>query len=124
MKKEYLLAVVGIIIVVAVLFITRVPTSSVGLGGVSIANEYHSTTTLSTLSDPHLLKTGPGALGSIIVAEVDTAGAYTCFNATTTDPALRHAKYATSTITLAVVESTTRSRDIYLRLNLHSWSNL
>ena len=75
------------------------------LGSVGVTDEYYSTSTAANTggflraTNPTLIKTGQGTLGSVIVLKAGTAGGYfNIYNATTTSINKRSGGVATSSI--------------------------
>lgn len=76
------------------------------LKGVTVGNEYMATSTvpvaiakgMDASSNPFLIKTGQGSLGSVIVTGAGGAGTMNFYNATTINESLRKSTLATSTI--------------------------
>lgn len=78
------------------------------LGSVNQANEYLATSTAAstvygaTITGDTLIKTGQGALGSVVITGANT-GVINFYNATTTNVSARTGNTATSTILLASI---------------------
>lgn len=69
-------------------------------GGVSLGNEYRSTSTFYLNSADRLIVSGPGALGSVVITEANTAE-MDLFDVTTTNQNLRAATITSSSAWIA-----------------------
>lgn len=111
-KDNFLIAFVGILLILAVVFTPRLlPPPTVSYGSVNQGNEYYATTTDATWSgttfaSAKVINTGVGALGSVIIEKATAAGTINIYDATTTNVNLRTNNLATTTITLASFLST------------------
>ena len=101
-----LAAIAGTLALIAILLPKlQVAPSGLSLGSVTVGNEYTATTTSGMVNSPigpngRVIKTGSGALGSVILASTGLAG-FTLYDATTTNILLRNGNAATSSILIA-----------------------
>lgn len=106
--KKYLPIIGGLIVILALVFLNRVPQQA--LGSVEQSHEYQSTTTAAgwgNAAQIAVLVTGAGALGSVIntIGPVND-GTFCLYDATTTDTTLRN-NIATSSIVLTCFKTKT-----------------
>lgn len=107
MNKNIVFISVAAIVLVLGIVLAPVwsPKVQESLGSVNISNEYHATTTqyntaLIKAGQGQLVKTGSGALGSVVILASAPSTLY-FYDATTTNVLLRTDQKATSTIWLA-----------------------
>lgn len=96
MTNKQLSVLIGAILFGFVIFTQDTPLNN--FGSVNRGNEYHSTTTraypATSLTDPTVLCSTPGALGSVVVTGANTS-IINFYDATTTGP---HSDHATTTV--------------------------
>lgn len=108
MQKYIYIGIVALVVIWGIFVLSRIDFSrdQGAFGSVSETSEYFSTTTTPVFSgsftNPRILKTGTGALGSVIITGAG-AGVITLVDATTTNASLRSAGQATTSITLAEI---------------------
>lgn len=109
MNKKYLLTSVLIILgifTVVLWFSHEEPKEEPKIGSVAVTNEYTATSTaansgghIGITSAPFLIRSGGGALGSVIILSAGSAGGYyNLYDATTTDINKRASSMATTSI--------------------------
>lgn len=97
MKKLFYFIAGLIVLTLAVIVVGLIPPSD-SLGSVTVGNEYNSTTSKTTLFDRiNTLKTGSGALGSVIISITNTSNLI-LYDATTTNTNLRAVNLTTSSL--------------------------
>jgi len=100
--KTYNILVVIVAIVIAIGLAYMAADGSPQLGGVTVGNEYNSTSTIHTaIIGNQLVREGWGSLGSVTVTGAGTSG-YSLYDATSTDFST-NPKRATSTALLATI---------------------
>nr|AKH46996.1 hypothetical protein [uncultured marine virus] len=104
MKKEFLLVGLGILVIAGLFIALPTPDAQQDdMGSVQQGSEYHSVITGGGITDPDgLLKTGGGALGSVVITGANT-GLLDFYNATTTDVGARAASKTTSSLWVASI---------------------
>lgn len=108
---SYSVLAVGFLLLATLVFSGSLKQESL-FGSVGVSNEYQSTSTApSTLfgaqtAQSKIIKTGQGALGSVIITGANT-GVINFYNATTTDINLRTGQVATSSILIASIPAST-----------------
>ena len=106
MQKTYIY--VGLGILAAFLVGYTMKRDGGPLGSVGVSNEYSATTTSATANQGSMIitdtvvRTGNGALGSVVITGANT-GVVNFYNATTTDVGKRTGNPATSTILIATL---------------------
>ena len=106
MKTFYYKLMLGIVILIAVVWVVKTQRADPDLGSVAVSNGYLSTTT-PTVGDGKLLCTGPSLLGSVVMSGPIVGGKMQILNATTTDVVNGNAvRAATSTLVIADFSAT------------------
>lgn len=103
MKQNILIALCVVIIVLIGFLLNKEPV----LQGVSQSNEYNATSTASNavygaITNDKLIKTGWGALGSVIITGANT-GIVNFYNATTSDITKRTGNTATTSLLITSI---------------------
>jgi hypothetical protein len=90
----------AIVIILTAILVTMVFKADTSMGSVQEGQEYQATTTNAASTAIRTIKTGQGALGSLVITG-DNTGTITFYNATTSDVTKRTGQKATSSITIA-----------------------
>jgi hypothetical protein len=111
MKKIYLFGLICAVVLILIFVINAqggkiIKTITEKFSSVSPSGEYYATSTSGyrwgTMSTGTVIRTGSGTLGSIIITKTGLAGgAFSLYNATTTNVNLRKGATASTTILLA-----------------------
>lgn len=107
-EKSFAMFISGALIVAICVIVLLLGRAMPGYASVAVSNEYMATSTAAstgygaTITGSKLIRTGQGALGSIIITGA-AAGVINFYDATTTDITKRTGNTATSTILIASI---------------------